>query len=49
MAETDANVHATCEDFCASRCAFVQDFELPVKKTRLTLFRETPINVTTLE
>lgn len=48
-AETDADVHATCEDFCASRCAFVQDFELPVKKTKLTLFRETPINVTTLD
>lgn len=37
-----------CDSFCKGECDFVLPSELPVKPHRMIVYRETPINVTTL-
>eukprot|EP00038_Savillea_parva_P008250 m.175677 g.175677 ORF g.175677 m.175677 type:complete len:458 (-) comp14036_c0_seq1:201-1574(-) len=46
--DNESEVMKTCDDFCAGRCAFVNTSELPTRVHTLTVFRETPFNVTTL-
>merc|ERR1719345_691941 len=45
---TPAQVDGVCADFCSGKCSFDTDSELPAKPHTIKVFRETPINVTTL-